>query len=367
MPTAFTVFSLGNQQIWDTAEGNQTLSTGAVNSSLGTYGSAGNPLFDSRQTFAEAGSGFSGGDSTAYDLDNNVSNDQFSIDGGSPQSFDAAMQFDAVITYTDGSTVSITAVVFQDTNGNTYWAPEFQDNADQDAIDASAIESIQLVSPIYANGFNTGYSLFGDRADSDPLCFVRGALIACPDGPRPIESLKAGDQVLTMDSGAQPIRWIGRRTMAAIGKFAPIRIRAGVLGAEDTFEVSPQHRLLLQGADIELQFASPQVLAAAKYLVDGDGISVRIGGEVEYFHLLFDDHQIVWANGVASESLLLGKAGTATLDEEDVSEIQTLFPELDLPSGRGLEAARPVLRSYEASLMAAGRSTENPGALRKIA
>ncbi|CUJ96986.1 hypothetical protein RUE5091_01738 [Ruegeria denitrificans] len=355
MATTFTVFTLGNQQIWDTVEGNQTLSTGAVNSSLGTYGSATSPLFDSRQTFGPGGTGFSGGDSTAYDLDNNASNDQFSIDGGPAQSFDAAMQFNAVITYTDGSTVNITAVVFQDSNGNTYWAPEFEGNADQDAIDASAIQSLQLVSPIYANGFNTGYSLFGERADSDPLCFAQGAMIACPDGPRPIESLQVGDQVLTMDSGAQPIRWIGRRTMAAIGKFAPIRIQAGVLGAVETFEVSPQHRLLLQGAEVELQFASPQVFAAAKHLVDGHGISVRTGGEVEYFHLLFDDHQIIWANGVASESLLLGKAGIATLDEESVMEIQTLFPEIDVTSGQGHHSARPILKSFEATLLAAQR------------
>ncbi len=363
MATSFTVFSLGSLPIWDTVEGNQTLATGNVNAALGTYGSAGDPLYDSRQTFAEAGAGFGGGDANTYDLNNNNSNDQFSIDGGPPQTFDASMIFNAVITYNDGTTANITAVVFQDTNGNTYWAPEFEENADQDAIEESAIQSIQLVSPIYANGFNTGYSLTGIRVDSNPLCFARGAMIACPDGPRAIENLQAGDLVLTMDNGAQPIRWIGRRTMAAIGKFAPVRIRAGVLGAQETLEVSPQHRILLQGAEVELQFACPQVFAAATHLVDGDGVSVREGGEVEYFHLLFDEHQIVWANGVASESLFLGKTGMASLDDDSIAEIQTMFPELDLASGQGYESARPVLKSFEASLLVTQPAAKKPDTL----
>jgi hypothetical protein len=358
MTTTFTVFSLGNLPIWDPAEGNQFLSTTNVNAALGTYGSAGDPLYDSRQTFSEAGNGFGGGDPDTYDLDNNVSNDQFSIDGGPPQTFDASMIYNAVITYNDGTTANITAVVFQDTNGNTYWAPEFEANADQDAIDERAIVSIELVSPIYSNGFGTGYSMFGEREESDPLCFAGGAMIACPDGPRPIEDLSVGDLVLTMDNGAQPVRWIGRRTMAAIGKFAPIRISAGVLGAQETLEVSPQHRILLEGPEVELQFACPQVFAAATHLIDGDGVSVRQGGEVEYFHLLFDEHQIVWANGVASESLLLGKIGMSTLDDASVAEIQTVFPDLDVTSGPGFKVARPVLRSFEASLLATRSSVE---------
>lgn len=351
MTTTFTVFSLGNLPVWDTVEGNQTLATGNVDASLGNYGSTADPLFDSRVTLSSAGNGFSGGDPDTYDLDNNVSNDQFSIDGGPPQTFDAAMVFDAVITYRNGSTANISAVVFQDSAGNTYWAPELDDNDDQMAIEFRIITSLELVTPIYANGVNTGYGLIAEREESNPLCFCRGAMIACPDGPRPIESLQSGDWVLTMDNGAQQIRWIGSRRMAALGKFAPIRIRAGILGAQADLEVSPQHRVLLQGSEVERLFAEDQVLAAVKHLVDGDAITIREGGEVEYFHILFDDHQVVWANGVATESLFLGQVGTALLDAGSLEEIRTLFPELEVPEGTRQKLARPALKSYEASLL----------------
>ena len=120
MPTTFAVFSLGQLPVWDTVEENSTVATGNVNLALQIYGSVETPLFQSIVEFSPAGTGFSGGSSTSYDLDNTVSNDQFSIDGGAAQTFDASMTFNAVITYTNGTTATITAVVFQDVDGNTY-------------------------------------------------------------------------------------------------------------------------------------------------------------------------------------------------------------------------------------------------------
>lgn len=353
MPTTFTVFSLGQLQIWDTAEGNTTVSTVAVNNALGTYGSAGDPLFDDRATFAPAGNGFAGGNAGTYDLDNNVSNDQFSINGGPPQTFDASMTFTAEITYTDGETATITAVVFQDTNGNTYWAPELTNNADQDAIELKAIQSIELISPIYSNGqLGQGYGLTADRVDSQPKCFTTGTMIACPDGARRIDDLCVGDLVDTMDHGPQPIRWIGQSRYAAIGRLAPIHIKAGFLDATADLEVSPQHRILLSGPQAELLFGEPEVFAPAKSLVDGNAVSLRVGGEVTYFHLLFDQHEILWANGVASESLFLGEVTTGTMDQDSMEEIRTIFPELRNTRVTAHQLARPTLRAYEAALWA---------------
>ena len=347
MPTSFAVFSLGQLPIWDTVEGNLTVAPTAVNAALGTYGSAGDPLYNEIVQFAPAGTGFEGGDPLSYDLDNNVSNDQFSIDGGPIQTFDASMSYTAIITYTDGTTATISAVLFQDTVGNTYWAPEFSANADQAAIEALPIQSLQLVAPVYPSG-NDGYNLTADRQDSDPRCFTPGVQISCPDGDRPVEDLAIGDLIMTMDHGPQPIRWIGRRKFAALGRLAPIRINQGVLGATRAFEVSPQHRIMLQGAEAELMFAEPQVLAAAKHLVDGENICIRHGGEVEYIHLLLDRHEIIWANGVATETLFLGKTGEQSLDQDSLDEILTIFPALVSESGVQQRAARPILRAFEA-------------------
>jgi hypothetical protein len=78
------------------------------------------------------------------------------------------------------------------------------------------------------------------------------------------------------------------------------------------------------------------------------------GGEVQYFHMLFDTHEIVWADGVTAESFHPGKSGWASLDAGTRDEILDLFPEL----GRvGLHAygdtARMCLKAHEARLLRA--------------
>lgn len=353
MPTTFSVFSLGQLAIWDPTEGDQTLSTGAVDQALGVYGSAADPLFDGIQVLSSAGNGFGGGNATAYDLDNTASNDQFSLDGGAVQTHDASMVFNAVITYKAGGTANITAVVFQDVNGNTYWSPELSNNADQAAIEAFAVESLQLVSPIYAQGqFGQGFSLTGDRVDSNLICFAGDAMITCPDGVKRIADLSIGDLVMTMDNGARPIRWIGSRTVAAIGDFAPIKIKTGAYGANRDLEVSPQHRIILSTPKLQPLYGISEGLAAAKHLVDGDTVSRREGGFLDYYHLLFDAHEIIWANGVPAESLYLGDVSQRALSDDSLNEIYSLFPRLVDQTDPAMALARPVLRGHEARLVA---------------
>ncbi|MEL7181081.1 MAG: Hint domain-containing protein [Pseudomonadota bacterium] len=338
MPTSFTVFSLGQLPIWDTVEGNTTLATGNVNAALGTYGSAGDPLFNDRADFAPAGTGFAGGDPDAYDIDNNTSNDQFSIDGGATQSFDAAMVFDAEITYLDGTTATITAVVFQDTVGNTYWAPEFTGNADQDAILLQAIQSIELITPVYVPGTaNSGYNLFADRVDAKPLCFAAGTRIRCPGGDRAIEDLAVGDLVMTRDHGPQPIRWIGSRVIGmdelrAAPKQRPVQIAAGALGQGlplRDLTVSRQHRVLVRSKIAERMFGKMEVLVPAVKLVEIPGIYVdEVCTTVTYLHLLFDQHQIIYAEDAPTESLFTGPEALKSVSPAARAEILTLFPEV---------------------------------------
>ncbi|MFD1797797.1 Hint domain-containing protein, partial [Paracoccus aurantiacus] len=50
--------------------------------------------------------------------------------------------------------------------------------------------------------------------------------------------------------------------------------------------------------------------------------------EVSYVHFLFDDHQIVRANGAASESLYTGAEALKSVGPAAVEEIFAIFPEL---------------------------------------
>lgn len=191
------------------------------------------------------------------------------------------------------------------------------------------------------------------NASSIP-CFVAGTMIETPTGDVPVESLQPGDLVMTRDDGAQPLRWIGARTVAAEGDFAPILIRAGSLGQHRDLKVSPQHRVLLRDAYAELLFGEGEVLVAAKDLINGNGIRRCSGGEVTYVHLLFDRHQVVYSEGLATESFLPGPQTCALFERPVLQEIYALFPELDPETGLGYgPAARPTLKGYEGQLLAA--------------
>lgn len=194
------------------------------------------------------------------------------------------------------------------------------------------------VSATLLNAENTGV-----------VCFTRGTLIITARGEKPIESLAPGDLVLTMDHGYQPIRWIGSTTVAGKGRFAPIQIAAGALGNRRALAVSPQHRMMLSGWQAELLFDEPEVLVAAKLLVNDRTIRVMERDSVEYFHMLFDAHEIVFAEGCPSESFHPGHVGWGALAEAARQEILTLFPQLaDLDFALYGPSARRSLSAAEA-------------------
>ncbi len=171
-----------------------------------------------------------------------------------------------------------------------------------------------------------------------PICFCRGTLIETINGAVAVEKLRVGDLILTKDNGYQPIRWLrgrivaGDTVKAAPERFSPIRISAGALGEnypEQDLYVSPQHRLLIQSAVVRRMCGEDEVLVPAKRLLELDGIEqVSDFDEVEYFHFLFDDHEIVFANGTEAESLYLGQESLKSIPQEARDEIFALFPDL---------------------------------------
>jgi hypothetical protein len=199
----------------------------------------------------------------------------------------------------------------------------------------------------------------GNTSDSsgdglfNAVCFTRGTRIKTDRGEVAIEELAVGDLVHTMDHGLQPIRWIGSRSVPAQGRLAPVRIAAGTLGNARDLLVSPQHRILLTGWKAELRLGEAEVLAAAAMLVNDSTIRREAGGTVEYFHVLFDSHEIVWAEGAPSESFHPGEQGWSALDRAARDEILALFPELDAGFDSYGPAARMSLKAHEARVMMA--------------
>ena len=226
-------------------------------------------------------------------------------------------------------------------------------------IKLNADGTINLVGDGDVEDFNFTYTIDnGTNSDigvvnvSSIPCFVAGTMIATPDGEQAVETLCLGDMVLTKDDGPQPLRWMGTRTVRAQDNFAPIHIRANTFGQHDTLLVSPEHRVLIRDSVAELLFGEREVLVAAKDLVNDRSVTRRVGGEVTYVHLMFDRHQVVYSEGLPTESFLPGPQTTKSFERAIVDEICALFPEIDPDTGLGYSpAARRVLKHFEAKLL----------------
>jgi peroxidase len=181
-------------------------------------------------------------------------------------------------------------------------------------------------------------------------CFTLGTLIITERGKQAIETLQVGDRVWTLDNGLRPIAWIGRATVAATGDLAPILIRKGAMHNARDLLVSPQHRLMLDGWRVEMHCGADEVLASAKALINDQTIRRVEGGIVTYVHIAFDTHEIVMAEGIASESFFPGAEALNALDDAARSEILTLFPQWRCPVHRPT-TARPVVTTREAKVL----------------
>jgi Hint domain len=194
----------------------------------------------------------------------------------------------------------------------------------------------------------------GEAKGSVVPCFVAGTCIATPTGPRAVESLAPGDLVLTLDRGAQPLRWAGSVTAQGSGATAPVLIPAGTFGPHADVRLSPQHRVCLVGWAVEMTTGAPEVLVRARHLVAAGVAECRDRGWVRYVHLMFDAHEIILANGLWCESYRPGPASLAGHSPAVQREIFTLFPDLARDPLAGHAAlARPEARLHEV-VVAAG-------------
>ncbi|SIO30119.1 Hint domain-containing protein [Rhodovulum sp. ES.010] len=251
------------------------------------------------------------------------------------------------------------AVVFEgtDTDGQTVqvvWSPGF--------------DLEQWYWDNYSGGFSPGFYVYDQDPNSEytaqVICFEGETLIATPRGPVRAASLVPGMMVETLDHGPQVLLWVGQSVVRGTGRMAPVEFPAGTLGNDRPLRLSPQHRLLHASASAELLFGTPDVLVPARaYALSGQaGARVVERPMVRYVHLLFERHEIVLAEGVPCESLYLGDVARRALDSDARDEIAAHFPEFDLdaPEGESFEAARPVLRAYEARALFGGASEEAP-------
>ncbi len=190
------------------------------------------------------------------------------------------------------------------------------------------------------------------------VSFTRGTHITLASGEqRVIEELRVGDRLLTRDDGVQHLRWIGQSTLRAVGEFAPICITAGTLNNEHDLVVSPDHRLFIYQRTDEVGAGRAELLVKARHLVNNDTVRVLDGGFVDYFQLLFDSHQIIYAEGIAAESMLIDTRTKPVLPDELAEAMGDVIPgHSDLPHA-GLDVEKGLLNRPDAAELLRKAST----------
>ncbi|PRY85843.1 Hint domain-containing protein [Donghicola tyrosinivorans] len=350
MATTFNAIYLGQLAIIDPdglaglGELNTTASDANLLKGL-TFGGIGNPLLNNFVSISAVGN-----PGAYYDQNNSLGFfDQFTVNNTWTVNFDATATYSAQVTFIDGTTTNMTVVIFQEPSGHTFWAPSPTAGANQTLLESEGIRSLKLIDVVS----NTYDGLTTDRQVWNyALCFCKGTLIETSKGQRPIETLTTDDHVLTIDHGFQQIRWIGHKRCEAKGKLAPVHFATGTIGNTRPLKLSPQHRVMLEGWQVELVSDDAQALTPAINFVDDTDIRQIEGGTVDYYHLMLDRHEIIFAEGAPAESFHPGDMAMRALDLPARREILEIFPELaDYGSASYGSVARPVLKPHETKLV----------------
>ncbi len=191
------------------------------------------------------------------------------------------------------------------------------------------------------------------------ICICRGTLVETPDGAIPVEDLAIGDTVRTAEGKDVELRWIGSRKVHPFElecdpDLRPVRISAGALGENipnRDLLVSPNHKILVRDWRAELLFSADEVLVPAKALIDDHRILRDLTiDETEYFHLLFENHEIILTEGAPTESFYPGPVTMRMLAPDALHSLLRQLPHLSKGVSYGA-TARPCLSPWEGKVL----------------
>ncbi|EUK17461.1 Hint domain-containing protein [Commensalibacter papalotli (ex Servin-Garciduenas et al. 2014)] len=156
----------------------------------------------------------------------------------------------------------------------------------------------------------TGYSL-GSDANGDLtmiVCFLTGTMIKMGKGDCAVEDIQVGDMVLTYDPQTKTkvkkkVVWVGHQTARVNPKLTddlagyPVRI------VKDAFKKGVPNKDLLITAEHCL-FIDGHFIPA-RMLVNGRSIYYDYSmTSYDYYHIETEDHSVIWADGMLTESYL---------------------------------------------------------------
>lgn len=270
------------------------------------------------------------------------------IETGSPQTLNVGITIDGTF-YAAGTVVELEYSATTDTG-----------------IDLLVIRingvNVGIISSVPLTGGEV-FDIVGDgdglAIDYDLICFARDTLIQTPNGQEKVQNLGIGDLVVNKSGAVVPIRWVGKQhfsaeTVAKRQHLRPVKIAAGALGdniPSHDLMVSQQHRVFLSDWRADLMFGFNEFLAPAKALLNGDSITLApTKDDVEYFHIMFDQHEVICSNGQWTESFFPGGQALDTLEQAAHDELLEIFPSLRNHS-MDYPMAAPCLKLFEYSAL----------------
>lgn len=245
------------------------------------------------------------------------------------------------VTLGNGSSATYTGITFYLADGREVFTPT--DGSVLQTATYTGASAVTTQGAADVTGPNNG--------DLGPPCLTPGVLIDTMSGRLPVEALRPGMRVETLDHGPQCLLWVGRSDLRAQNDHAPVQFAAGTLGNTEDFEVSPQHRMLISGWPAELYFGQDEVLVSAVHLLGLPGVNRRPSARVTYLHLLFERHEIIRTAGTWSESYFPG----VSLERHE-DEIMRQMPSDYTGLARRMRTAtlaRPHVRGREARALVA--------------
>ncbi len=168
-------------------------------------------------------------------------------------------------------------------------------------------------------------------------CFTPEVLIATLRGAVPAGQIKVGDLLQTADNGYQQVIWTGSRTLSSADlarrpHLRPYLLRpGGLLRPERPMLLSPQHRLLTGRKAFGGDEQFDESFLSAKLLAELDTRCVQLSGArgpVTYVHLMTEQHEVIFAEGIATETFWPGPEAVRGLSTEGRRELFELFPGL---------------------------------------
>ncbi len=276
--------------------------------------------------------------------------DVYVIDTATSSTFNGLHKFGAVALY-DAATNTVHQFISFTDNAAAVTATEGPANG----LTSTEIGQAGAGQSLESTDGGNSYHVLDPPSKGTTPCFLSGTLVLTESGERPIEDLRPGDRVITLDHGAQEILWAGRtrimpsRRAARLISEQPITIRAHAFGPDlprRDLHVSPNHRVLLDHYRCQLDFGCAQLLAAAGHLVNGTTIlRSATRAPILYHHLLFERHEIIFTENLPTESLYPSAATFEAFPPEARASLPERYPS-------ACHLARPQLRAFEACCIA---------------